>query len=86
MRKRDGSADMGVSMFMLLLWGGAGRANGLGGPEAPAESMPTEVPEGDGGGSTCTMERCDVTPVETVPRGEADSLVALPPSEASSGI
>jgi hypothetical protein len=74
LRKRDGRAETGVSMFMLLLfWCGGGRAKGFGGPLAPAESKAEA--EGDGGGSTTPLEcesvgrleRCDVTSVDVVP-------------------
>ena len=56
---RDGNADMGVSMLLLLLlydWpcegppGGCGRANGFGGPDAPALRIALAL--GDGGGKT----------------------------------
>jgi hypothetical protein len=47
LRKRDGSAEAGVSM--LLDWGG-GRANGFGGPVAPADSSADA--DGEGGGRT----------------------------------
>lgn len=50
-----GNAEIGVSAlsFLLpneLLTGGAGRANGFGGPEAPALSRALAL--GDGGGRT----------------------------------
>lgn len=88
MRNRDGRADTGVSIFMLLFWCGGGRANGLGGPVAPAESRAEA--DGDGGGRTTPeecesgrLDGCDVTSVAVVPRGDADSAVALPPSDSS---
>lgn len=90
LRNRDGSADTGVSMFMLLFWCGTGRANGFGGPVAPAESRAEA--DGDGGGRTTPDEcesvsrrdGCDVTSVVViVPRGDVDSAVALPPSDSS---
>lgn len=92
-RNRDGSADTGVSMLMLF-WCccGGGRANGFGGPVAPADKMADA--EGDGGGRTMPDEcesvglrRVDWDPASVVEFfGEADSAVALAPSEASSGI
>lgn len=54
---RDGSAEMGVSILLrfsvyALLFccdvGGGGRANGLGGPDAPADSKADA--DGEGGG------------------------------------
>lgn len=56
---RLGRADTGVSILLLALYaalfcgpvtGGGGRANGLGGPCAPA--LISALAEGDGGGST----------------------------------
>jgi len=54
---RLGNADSGVSMWSrsrftcgFVLIGGAGRANGLGGPDAPAER--TALVDGEGGGRT----------------------------------
>jgi hypothetical protein len=86
-RKRDGRAETGVSMF----WCGGGRANGLGGPVAPAECIVVEA-DGEGGGRTTPdecesvgrREGCEVTSVAVVvvPRGE-DASVALPPSDSS---
>jgi hypothetical protein len=75
---------------MFMFWGG-GRAKGFGGPVAPAESR-VEA-DGDGGGRT-TPDECESVgrlegwdvmsvAVAVVPRGEADSLVALPPSDSS---
>jgi len=57
---------------------------------APAESSVVEA-EGEGGGRTTPdecesvgrREGCEVMSVAVVPRGEADSLVALPPSDSS---
>ena len=53
----DGNADIGVSILLLLLYellfcceGGCGRANGFGGPEAPALRIALAL--GDGGGRT----------------------------------
>jgi hypothetical protein len=73
--------------------GGCGRANGLGGPDAPALS--SELALGDGGGKSTPEEwdasvlvRAGVAPVVVPPDsllGE-DSAVALPPSECSLGI
>lgn len=60
--KRLGNADIGVSMLLLLLYalvfctvgavvaGGGGRANGFGGPVAPA--LWIALAEGEGGGRT----------------------------------
>lgn len=97
LRKRDGRADTGVSMFIPVApWCCCGglRANGFGGPVAPAESRADA--EGDGGGRTMLeLESvsfwrvdCDVASVECPPRGdEADSAVTLvPSSDCSSGI
>lgn len=73
-------------MFMLPFAPsrGGGLAKGLGGPVAPAER--SAGPEGDGGGRTCMGGRC-VCAGCSVPRGEAEGTVALPPfSELSSGI
>jgi hypothetical protein len=86
---------MGVSMslrlpYELLFEGGGGRANGFGGPVAPALS--SEFALGDGGGST-TPEECEASvPVRpgvapVVPESFGDeSAVALPASECSLGI
>jgi hypothetical protein len=75
--------------YELLLDGGGGRANGFGGPLAPALS--SELALGDGGGRT-TPEECDasvlrpgVAPVVPESLGE-ESAVALPASECSLGI
>ncbi len=51
--KRDGKAEPGVSM-LLLFWWGRGRANGFGGPLAPADKSADA--EGDGGGRTTPDE------------------------------
>ena len=92
---------MGVSMLLLLLYGwllglvlfmgGWGRANGLGGPWAPALRIALAL--GDGGGSTTPDEwLASVLALAGVPpavpadcRGD-DSAVALPPSDCSLGI
>lgn len=64
--------------------GGAGRANGLGGPEAPAER--TAFVDGDGGGST-TPWPTRIGVADAVPPSLGDeSAVALPPSDCSLGI
>jgi hypothetical protein len=90
-----GRADAGVSIILLLLLfefcdTGCGRANGFGGPEAPALS--SAEADGEGGGST-TEELCSwpwpflrcAAFVEE--RGEEfESAVLLPPSDGSSGI
>jgi hypothetical protein len=91
-----GNAETGVSIMLLLLLlvelcdTGCGRANGLGGPEAPA--LRSADAEGEGGGRT-TLVVCSfpgpflrgATFVEE--RGEElESAVLLPPSEGSSGI
>lgn len=92
---RDGSADTGVSISFRLPYdplfvGGGGRANGLGGPDAPA--LRSEFADGDGGGSNTPDEceasvevRAGVTPVLPESLGE-ESAVALPASEAALGI
>jgi hypothetical protein len=91
---------MGVSMLLLLLlyvvlfWeavpGGGGRANGLGGPCAPA--LNRALADGEGGGNTTPEWHVSelflagvavVLPFES--RGD-DSAVALPASEFSLGI
>jgi hypothetical protein len=65
--KRDGNAEIGVSISLnacasrfaacgLVLIGGAGRANGFGGPCAPA--LRRAPAEGDGGGNTTPCEGC----------------------------
>lgn len=52
--KREGKAEMGVSMLLDAPFicddGGGGRANGFGGPVAPADSRAEA--DGEGGGST----------------------------------
>lgn len=70
--------------------GGAGRANGLGGPDAPAESR--AFVEGDGGGRTTPGLAAGAGPVPipvpavvVVSFGD-ESPVALPPSDCSLGI
>lgn len=69
-----------------MLIGGAGRANGFGGPVAPADSI--VFAEGDGGGSTtpaCPV-RIGVGPAEVaVPLGD-ESAAVLAPSDCSLGI
>lgn len=63
---REGNAEMGVSRVLPVLFrfsanavefccdvGGGGRAKGLGGPDAPADSKADA--EGDGGGSTMPL-------------------------------
>lgn len=61
---REGSADTGVSRLLLFLFsayallfccdvGGGGLANGLGGPDAPAER--SAEAEGEGGGNTIPL-------------------------------
>lgn len=92
-----GSADTGVSIKLLEAleaWlcceTGWGRAKGFGGPDAPAERRAEA--EGEGGGRTtedefscdCPFRRCFAVLVPD--RGELESAVADPPSEASSGI
>ena len=63
MMNREGNAEIGVSMLLLLLYdwlllelwfGGCGRANGFGGPWAPAESIALAL--GEGGGKTTPDE------------------------------
>jgi hypothetical protein len=95
--KRLGSAETGVSIRLLPLefCGGCetgwGRAKGLGGPDAPAESRADA--DGDGGGRTtpepegCSEDcpfRCAFAAV--VAEWGEESPVALPPSDGSSGI
>lgn len=72
---------------MFWAFGGAGRAKGLGGPEAPALS--TWLVDGDGGGRWMTP--CGSDPLRTVPslipkpdwRGEPETASS---SDASDGI
>ena len=101
--KRDGRADTGVSIRLVAelvefcegWWeGGTGRANGLGGPDAPADSRADA--DGEGGGRTTpelweSLERSwpfrgrEEGLVDE--RGEFESAVAEPPSAGcSSGI
>lgn len=98
--KRLGSAETGVSITMLELpcegceTGWTGRANGFGGPVAPAESKADA--DGEGGGNTTPEEwesdprpfRARLPAALTEECGlELSSAVALPPpSDASSGI
>lgn len=81
-------------MLLLLFWDwGSGRAKGLGGPVAPAES--SAEADGEGGGRTGPAP-CVSTPLRRLPACEAvscrfrgdvvDSCVLLPASDASSGI
>lgn len=97
--KRLGSAEIGVSILLLLLnallfwvWvaapGGGGLANGLGGPWAPA--LRIAPADGDGGGRTTPdwfvsgfFAGVADFPAES---REVDSAVALPRSELSLGI
>jgi hypothetical protein len=63
--------------------GGGGRANGLGGPVAPADS--TALALGDGGGRTMwSVFRAGLA--DAPPDGCAESPTADSPSEASEGI
>lgn len=95
--KRLGSAETGVSIRLLPLEfcaaceTGWGRAKGLGGPDAPADSRADA--DGEGGGSTtpepegCSEDcpfRCVFAAV--VAEWGDESPVALPPSDGSSGI
>lgn len=93
--KRDGSAVMGVSIFSRLaacgfvLMGGAGRANGFGGPCAPALSK--VLVDGDGGGrTTCECWPCCCCgPVVTCScevLAASESAVAASSPDASLGI
>lgn len=75
--------------YEWLVDGGGGRANGLGGPVAPALS--SELALGEGGGST-TPEECEasvlrpgVAPIVPESLGD-ESAVALPVSDCSLGI
>ena len=52
---------------------------------APAERRLEESTDGDGGGRTMPRECCDALSVDVL-RGEEEPAVALPASEASSGI
>jgi len=81
-------------MLLLLLFEfcetGCGRANGFGGPEAPALRIADA--EGEGGGRT-TPELCSspwsslrVAAFDEERGEELESAVLLPPSEGSSGI
>lgn len=99
--KRLGRAEIGVSILLLLLlllyavlfWtaapGGGGRANGLGGPCAPA--LRIGPADGEGGGNTTpgwfpsalTFAGVSDFPAES---RDVDSAVALPRSEFSLGI
>lgn len=95
--KRLGSAETGVSIMLppLELWDGCetgcGRANGLGGPDAPAESRAEAdgegggrtTPETDGCPSACPF-RCAFAAF--VAECGEESPVALSPSEPPSGI
>ena len=85
-----GRADSGVSIRSRgnggLELGGAGRANGFGGPVAPAER--TELfAEGDGGGSTTPLcvggSVCAVADRVSL---SDESSVGSPPSDCSLGI
>lgn len=98
--KRLGRAEMGVSMLLLLVYallfcvvavaGGGGRANGLGGPCAPALRMAPA--DGDGGGKTTPgwlgsrFALAGVRVLFPAESREESSAVALPPSEFSLGI
>lgn len=96
--KRLGSAEMGVSMLLLLLYavlfcvvvpGGGGRANGFGGPWAPA--LRIAPADGDGGGNTTPLwfvSALALAGVRAFPAEsrDVDSAVALPRSEFSLGI
>ena len=88
---RLGNAESGVSMWSrsrfpsgFVLMGGAGRANGLGGPDAPAES--TAFVDGDGGGRTTPWPTRIGVAVAVPPSLGDESAVALPPSDCSLGI
>lgn len=73
-------------MSPLIFCCGTGRAKGLGGPVAPAES--SVVADGEGGGRTTVPCRCCAWETASAGfRGEFESPVALPPaSDAPSGI
>lgn len=92
---RDGNAEPGVSMLMFeLFWSEwCGRANGFGGPVAPADNKVDA--EGDGGGSTTDMSppaRRGIGAVSVTVRGDVDvsapavSAALLPVSDCSSGM
>ena len=86
--KRLGRADIGVSISLRLLLGkpltdgGGGRANGFGGPVAPALSSVLAL--GDGGGSTTPLWPCSRFGVSAVPAGFGDvAAVCLAASSSS---
>lgn len=79
-----GSADIGVSMLLLIsrfaacgfvLIGGAGLANGLGGPWAPADSSAPALGEGGGNTTPCVGPCCCWPPFPPpgLPVGTLDS-------------
>lgn len=92
--KRDGRADMGVSMVSrfaacgFVLIGGAGRANGLGGPWAPA--LRRVFVDGEGGGrTTCDGGPCCCVPVAVCAcevLAASESAVPASSPDASLGI
>lgn len=85
MRNRDGSADTGVTLSPLTFCDGGGRANGFGGPVAPAES--NVEADGDGGGRTSEPCRCVTCVVVSAAFfGDVPSAVGVPASEPPSGI
>ena len=94
--KRLGKADMGVSMLLFgaVEDGGLGRANGLGGPCAPA--LRSALALGEGGGSTTPDEWLPSVPPAPLVDGPPPAVLLaawgeevaspLPPSDTSSGI
>ena len=87
--KRLGSADFGVSISLLppnapFVTGGAGRANGFGGPVAPALSNALAA-LGEGGGNTAPA-RIGVTALAVAVACGEESAVCLSSSEDSVGI
>ena len=86
---RLGNADFGVSISLLvpkapLVTGGAGRANGFGGPVAPALSKALAA-LGEGGGSTAPV-RIGVTALAVAVACGEESAVCFSSSEDSVGI
>lgn len=85
-----GSAEIGVSRSLLLppkvplVAGGAGRANGFGGPVAPALNNALAA-LGEGGGNTAPA-RIGVTALPVVVACGDDPAVCFSSSECSLGI
>lgn len=81
---RLGKADSGVSNSRFNDWfgGGAGRANGFGGPLAPADNSGL-LADGDGGGRTTPLGGAFIGAALA---GSLAEVSGSPPSEASLGI